>query len=324
MNSIETYSPPKLGTLDSDEKVLGAEALGADAGALEALRALLGGQPQTQSFGFSPDEGGEDTSAELLAALGDLLEGGGVPDSLAALISGLQQSLKGGGDIQSNQDAAAQIKTLLQEMQTSAFTAADSTGRQDKVRDLLAAALRSLTADEKAATGPADLAGVTAELAGLPPEGSTLGHAILQSLGNQSAAAAEAAGAATGPATAERIEQVSALMSQMADRVLVTDPLHGQTPEVRIKLAENIIPGTEVRVWRDEGGQLKVEFDTVSPYWARVLNEASPLLSQRLNERLQAAEPPVVTVREQGGQPEDGRSRNRNNPWDLIAQSNEG
>lgn len=323
MNSIETYSPPKLGTLDSDEKVLGAEALGGEAGALEALRALLGGQPQAQSFGFSPDEGGEDTGAELLAALGDLLEGGGVPDSLAALISGLQQSLKGSGDIQSNPDAAAQIKTLLQEMQTSAFAVTDST-RQDKVRDLLAAALRGLTADEKAVAGPADLASLTAELAGLPPEGATLGHAILQSLGSQSAAAAEAATATTGPATAERIEQVSALMTQMADRVLVTDPLHGQTPEVRIKLAENIMPGTEVRVWRDDGGQLKVQFDTVSPYWARVLNEASPLLSQRLNERLQAAEPPVVTVREQGGQPEDGRSRNRNNPWDLIAQSNEG
>jgi type III secretion system needle length determinant len=144
----------------------------------------------------------------------------------------------------------------------------------------------------------------------------TLGHSILQSLDSQSTAAAQV----SGPATAERIEHVSNLMNEMADRVLVTDPLHGQNAEVRIKIAENIMPGTEVRVWREDGGQLRVEFDTTNAYWARVLNDSTTQLSQRLSERLNLAEGAQVTVQHESGQPQDGRSRNRHTPWELAQQ----
>jgi len=151
-------------------------------------------------------------------------------------------------------------------------------------------------------------------------EQAALGNAILQSLNQQSSQAASQQAVTTmpSPIIAERIEQVSSLMTQMADRVLVSDPLHGQTPEVRIKIADDVMPGTEVRVWREPGGQLRVEFETLSAFWARTLNEASPLLAQRLNERFASPEAAQVTVQNHGDQPEDGRSRNRNSPWELA------
>ena len=159
------------------------------------------------------------------------------------------------------------------------------------------------------------------------PNEASLGQSILQSLGAQSSPAmlTHVSETATlrGAPTVERVEQVSALMVEMADRVLVTDPVHGQTPEVRVKLAENIMPGTEVRLTRDVGGQLYVEFNTMSPYWAQVLNEASPLLAQRLNERLPDLAVPQIIVQQQGGKPEDGRSRNHYNPWEMEQQKAE-
>lgn len=145
---------------------------------------------------------------------------------------------------------------------------------------------------------------------------ANLGHSILHSMDSQSAAAAAAAAQVSGPATADRIEQVNSLMNEMADRLLVTDPLHGQNAEVRIKIAENIMPGTEVRMWREDGGQLRVEFDTTNAYWARVLNDSTTQLSQRLSERLNLPEGAQVTVQHESGQPQDGRSRNRHTPWE--------
>lgn len=160
-----------------------------------------------------------------------------------------------------------------------------------------------------------------------PADTSNLGSTILQSLGHQSTPAASVQpNDRTTPASAvARVSEVSNLITQMADRVLVTDPLHGQTQEVRIKIADSVMQDTEVRVWREDGGALRVEFDTTSAYWSRILHDASPLLSQRLNERL----PPgteaqvTVTVQQQGQQPEDGRSRNRQNPWELAQRAQE-
>lgn len=152
-----------------------------------------------------------------------------------------------------------------------------------------------------------------------PADTQNLGSAILQTLGHQPVPAAAQSNGQAG--ATERVTEVSNLITQMADRVLVTDPLHGQTQEVRIKIADNVMEGTEVRVWREDGGALHVEFDTTSAYWSRILNEASPLLSQRLNERLPSGTEAQVTVQQQGHQPEDGRSRNRQNPWELAQQA---
>jgi type III secretion system needle length determinant len=151
-----------------------------------------------------------------------------------------------------------------------------------------------------------------------PAEPAALGHAILQSLEQQSsqAPALPSTGVPSSAVMVDRIEQVSALMTQMADRVLVTDPLSGQTAEVRIKVADTLMPDTEVRVWRAPDGQLRVDFETASAFWARALNEASTQLTQRLNERFTTGESAQVTVQHHGEQPGDGRSRNRQSPWE--------
>lgn len=310
MNSIETYQPPKVTSLDSEDNKP-KEEQATDAAALETLRALMGGLlPQQGGFqsvlGSSTEE-----PADLLALLKNLLEDDRLPPSLATLAKGLRDSLVAGGNVTSDPEAAAQMKALLQGLSS---TGVENTQSLLSVRDALTQAF----AQESAKT---DLRPDVTPAPEAPPETASLGQSILQSLDSQSSAAAAATVGA--PLTADRIEHVSSLMSQMADRVLVTDPLHGQVPEVRIKLADSIMPGTEVRMWREDGGQLRVEFDTVSPYWARVLNEASPLLSQRLNERLTQAENVQVTVNHQGEQPEDGRSRNRYTPWELAQQTNQ-
>lgn len=307
MNSIETYSPPKVSSLESDETAA-TSGQPTDAAALEALRALLGGrqqQPSLQDDSDTPAGGG---SNRLLGMLDTLLADENLPPALAALAAGLQGALTGGGDAASNPEALGQMQALLAGLQPTGSAAQQTPASYQP----LVRALEQEIAREGQLT-PAEF----------PLEAGSLGNAILQSLDSQSSAAAGVSG--TAPVvTQERIDQVSALMTQMADRVLVTDPLHGKVPEVRIRLAEDIMPGTEVRVWREDGGQLRVEFETVSAYWARALNEASPLLSQRLNERLQLEGSAQVTVQQhQDGQPEDGRSRNRYTPWDLAGQAAE-
>ena len=198
---------------------------------------------------------------------------------------------------------------------------------QDSARhDVLIAALAALLGDKESAAPAIPMTVPQATPADDPvTEPAALGNAILQSLNQQSSqgTTAQAAVGTASPVIADRIEQVSTLMTQMADRVLVTDPLHGQTPEVRIKVADHLMPGTEVRVWREMDGQLRVEFETLSAFWARALNEASPMLVQRLNERFANAEAAQVTVQHHGDQPEDGRSRNRQSPWELAQNPDE-
>ena len=198
---------------------------------------------------------------------------------------------------------------------------------QDSARhDVLIAALAALLGDKESAAPSIPMTVPQATPADDPvTEPAALGNAILQSINQQSSqgTTAQSAVGTASPVIADRIEQVSTLMTQMADRVLVTDPLHGPTPEVRIKVADHLMPGTEVRVWREMDGQLRVEFETLSAFWARALNEASPMLVQRLNERFANAEAAQVTVQHHGDQPEDGRSRNRQSPWELAQNPDE-
>jgi len=341
MNSIETYSPPQVTSHEGDEGKI--PDLTSDPAALEALRSLLGGIPPPLN-GVSlpgPASGPQAAPAQLPSQ----------SYKLNALVAELQQAFASQGDASSKPEVVAQMKTLLQ-----ALESADS-GVGSKLPGPMAAsadtdpfarlpallhALQEATANPQSQTeeaqqvmqnlrldlvkalteATAPTATASAPASESPPEptepAAGLGNAILQSLGHQSSTAATPSPIPT--LAAERVEHVSALIAQMADRVLVTDPVNGQNPEVRIKLADNVMPGTEVRVWREDG-QLRVSFDTASPHWARVLNEASPLLAQRLNERLPNEGFAQVTVQQQGGQPEDGRSRNRHTAWELAQQA---
>ncbi len=358
MNSIETAAPLIVGTSDSDGKDL-SSLLGSDPAALEILRAMIGGIIPQQAGGLPSSASGESEAngaktlfTKIQTLLTKALADESLPPSLAPIMTALQGRLsstgtaahQGGTALSSDltpallppgqsfaqqaEDAGTSagplfspealmlMKQMLSSLDGTTFAPATDTSLQE-IRLALTAALNRPSAEDVTAplkTEPTE--------APPPPDVSSLGHSILHSLGAHSSTAAAATQSAGHAPSAERVEQVSALITEMADRVLVTDPLHGQTQEVRITLADNLMPGTDLRVWREDGGQLRVEFDTVSPYWARVLNEASPLLTQRLNERLgQPDQLAVVTVQQQGGQPEDGRSRNRQSPWELAQQS---
>lgn len=329
MNSIESYSPPKVTSLD-EESSLVSDLLTSDQLALEALRALMG-TPETAQPAFGVQVTLPETKSQLTPELTDrlanlmqaLVGDENVPPSLLPVLTSLRETLtQSGGDLASDSEALEQIQALLTALKAepapSPLTISNTASATEALRKALEEAFVSNGAPQSVAADQGEIPSGSEQTA---PEMVGLGQSILQSLDSQSAAAASAQ--VSGPATAERIEQVSSLMSEMADRVLVTDPLHGQNTEVRIKIAENIMPGTEVRVWREDGGQLRVEFDTTNAYWARVLNDSTTQLSQRLNERLNLPEGAQVTVQHDGGQPQDGRSRNRYTPWELAQQDNQ-
>ncbi len=329
MNSIESYSPPKVTSLD-EESSLVSDLLTSDQSALEALRALMG-TPETASPTFGVQVTLPEVKNQLTPELTDrlvnlmqaLVSDENVPPSLLPVLTSLRETLtQSGGDLASDSEALEQIQALLTALKAepaqSPLTINNTASATEALRKALEEAFVSNGAPQSVAADQGEIPSVSEQTA---PEMVGLGQSILQSLDSQSAAAASAQ--VSGPATAERIEQVSSLMNEMADRVLVTDPLHGQNTEVRIKIAENIMPGTEVRVWREDGGQLRVEFDTTNAYWARVLNDSTTQLSQRLNERLNLPEGAQVTVQHDGGQPQDGRSRNRYTPWELAQQDNQ-
>lgn len=147
-----------------------------------------------------------------------------------------------------------------------------------------------------------------------PFEGEeNLGNSILQSLARESSPAQRypLVGAADQPIGMRvDLDKMEALIAKVANRVLVTDPQSEQNPEVRVRVAPDLMPGTEVRLWKGDGGRLHIEFDTTSPQWAKILSESVSVLADRLGARIHLHETPEVTVRHSAGDmPGDGRSR---------------
>lgn len=304
----KSTNSPRPEKLDAE---LSSESPFPDPGLIEALRELLGhpaqASPAAQTISI-PDEDKDSGSTHVLEIVQSLLSEETLSAaSLPLLIQVRDVLAQTKGELNHQPEALAQIRALIETLPSETVPV--------PVRHPIQ------TNEPPLAVPLEDSSDFIPVLEKPEQETPNLGHVILQSLDTQSSAsAANAVAAVNQPAHLERVEQFSALITEMADRVLVTDPLHGQTQEVRIQLAESVMPGTEVRVWREEGGQLRVDFDTTSGYWARVLNEASPLLAQRLNERLNLPDAVLVNVQQQGGQPEDGRSRNRHTPWDMTGQ----
>jgi|GEM_PF-1756465 len=295
---IASKSAPPSRPEKSDVE-LSSESPSPDPALIEALRALLVTPDQVSPAAQPnsiPDESKDSGSLRVMELVQALLSEESLPTALLPLLTQVRDSLtQTKEDLNHPPEALAKIRALIEALPPE---------KESPLAVPLEVFSEFIPILEKS-----------------EQEIPNLGQVILQSLDTQSSAsAANVVASVNGPAHIERVEQVSALMTEMADRVLVTDPLHGQTQEVRIKLAESIMPGTEVRVWREEGGQLRVEFDTTSGYWARILNEASPLLSQRLNERLNLPDAALVNVHQQDRQPEDGRSRNRHTPWEVTGQ----
>ncbi len=285
-----------------------ASPAGAETGASAELQSLLRSQaPSADTPPPSPDA----VKAEALA--GELLKllGTAHPENGHAAVSGPAQ------DLQS--EALLKLLGTARPENGHAAVSVPAQDLQSEAPSLGMEILRSLGHhSETTGTPPTSPPQDTT-----PPGAEDLANSILQSLGYNPVGSAQVQAAPAAADQGRRITEVGDLITQMADRVLVSDPLHGQTQEVRIKLADNIMEGTEVRVWREDGGTLRVEFESTSPYWSRVLNEASALLSQRLQDRLPAAAEVLVNVQQQGEQPQDGRSRNRQNPWELAQQADE-
>jgi hypothetical protein len=163
---------------------------------------------------------------------------------------------------------------------------------------------------------PADLGRVDRDPRVLPvstPEDPavTLGTTLLQSLAQQSASAAIAASTPPAP-TQESIEKLQSMVAETVSRVLVTDPLQGDRREVRIALAGDVLPQTEIRLWRHEN-RIHVEFVTTAAVADGGLQEGLPRLAEAIHQRQPQGDAPVLSVRlhEEMGQPGDGRSRQR-------------
>jgi hypothetical protein len=141
---------------------------------------------------------------------------------------------------------------------------------------------------------------------------ATLGAAMLQSLAHQSVSAAgSAAASAAAPApTIARIEALQQTLAETVSRVLVSDPLHDGRREVRLTVAPEILPNTEIRLWRQDN-RIHVEFIGPAGVLDRGFGEGLPRLAEAIQQRQPHFDVPVVTVRGQEGfgQPGDGRSR---------------
>ena len=139
----------------------------------------------------------------------------------------------------------------------------------------------------------------------------TLGTTLLQSLASQSAGAAAAVSAPTAP-TVAHIAALQDMVAETVSRVLVSDPLHDGRREVRISLANDVLPNTEIRLWRQEN-RLHVEFVTTASVADGGLQEGLPRLAEAIQQRQPQSELPLLSVRlaDGSGNPEDGRSRQR-------------
>ena len=78
---------------------------------------------------------------------------------------------------------------------------------------------------------------------------------------------------------------VGGLLEELASRLLVADPVHGQGREVRVAVKEQIFPGLEIRI-REEAGRLVVELSSPSPSDLALLRADAPAFGRRLGEKL--------------------------------------
>ncbi|MCG8453486.1 MAG: hypothetical protein MI717_09945, partial [Spirochaetales bacterium] len=129
--------------------------------------------------------------------------------------------------------------------------------------------------------------------------GRTMGDAILQGM------LGDAKAEALAPKTdAERIDS-------MVDRILVSADKADK--EVRIQLKDSILPGTEIRMTRDDAG-LKLQLVTTHQSSMNFLTEHRDNLQQTLAQKL-STDVQVDLNYQEGG---DGRSRERRDMYEEM------
>jgi hypothetical protein len=121
-------------------------------------------------------------------------------------------------------------------------------------------------------------------------------------------------------------------LAGLVDRILVSAADARGGAEVRLSLRQDVLPGTEVRIRREEGGEVSILFVTQDVRAERLLlsgrlDSLHDALSEKFpgGVRVAVAQPdgePTAEARpasgdrgESGDQPRDGRSRGR----DLFA-----
>ena len=150
---------------------------------------------------------------------------------------------------------------------------------------------------------------------------SVSGDHILRGMGAQPAAQPVAPNA---PAAADTASSLSEALEKMADQILVSKPGADNT-EVRIKLKSSLLEGAELSLQREPGGGLMIKFETSSYAVTQRINEISEQLQQHMEKRSSDPVRIVVDTRteNQNDDQNDGRSRNRRDPWDADAEDNE-
>lgn len=119
--------------------------------------------------------------------------------------------------------------------------------------------------------------------------------------------------------------KLSDLASQVADRLLVTDPSSSTDMEVRILVKQDIMPDTEIRLTR-EGGELKIQIVTKSQEISNLLGPQQAALQALLQERLPREIVKVEVEQAEADTPEDESdrgSRNKRSVWEEQQEQKE-
>ncbi len=108
-------------------------------------------------------------------------------------------------------------------------------------------------------------------------------------------------------------QRLGELAQRLAERILVAPGDGTRSREVRIKLKDSILPGTEIVLERKQGG-VEIRFHVGDPGALPTLDAQLDGLRQMLETRLGDRLSVSITIRETGADdsmPNDGRSRNR-------------
>ncbi len=110
------------------------------------------------------------------------------------------------------------------------------------------------------------------------------------------------------PETTRLKETMIEIASQVAERILVSDPSSSQPVEVRIQLKQEVLPDTEIRITHNDGN-VDVEFVTMSPRSADIIGQGKPLLENMMQERLNT--PVSVHITQTNADTDTGQGRAR-------------
>ena len=113
-----------------------------------------------------------------------------------------------------------------------------------------------------------------------------------------------------GDSVQARIIEIGNLV---AERILVTAPELNQKQEVMILLKENVLPGTQVRITRGEGGTLQLVFDVRGQDASNLIHQNMGALKDTLQNKLGESVNVSVKTEGQGREENEGRSRGQRN-----------